>query len=88
MAGKFNGEKLKTFLYRRRSNTIGLMLITALSIALTLICAFIGFKRTNVLAGVCVLLGLLCAVQYLRVRRSYRTIHAFKGTRKRKKKEA
>ena len=88
MAGKFNGEKLKAFLYRRRSNTIGLMLITALSVAVTLICAFVGFKRTDVLAWICVLLGLLCVVQYLRIRRSYRTIHAFKGTRKRNKKEA
>lgn len=88
MTGKLNREKLKAFLYRRRSNTLGLLLITAFSIVVTLLCAMTGFKRTDILAGVCVLLVLLCIVQLYRVRKSFRTIRSFRGIRRKKKKDA
>ncbi|MBP3656271.1 MAG: hypothetical protein J6K32_06190 [Clostridia bacterium] len=85
MPGKINGEKLKLFLYRRKTNTLGLFLIAALSVAVTLICALIGFPRTDILAGVSLLLILLCIVQLYRLRKSFRTIPSFKGQRKKRK---
>ena len=88
MAGKLNGEKLKSFLCRRKSNTLGLFMITAFAVVITLLCALTGFKRTDFLAIVCVLMLLLCIVQLYRVRKSFRTIRAFKGMRKKKKREA
>lgn len=88
MAGKFNKDKLKAFIYRRQSNTLGLMLITVMSLVITLIAALIGSDRTDVLACVSILLLVLCSVQLYRVRKSFRTIPSFKGMRKRKAKAA
>ncbi len=87
MARKFNREKLKAFVERRKINTFGLMAITAVSAVITLACALSGFARTDILALVTVALIVLCAVQLYKMRSSFRTIRSFKGSRKRKPKE-
>jgi len=84
MARKLNRERLKAFIDRRKINALGLTIITAASIAITLICAMIGFKRTDVLVVVSALLILLCLLQSFKYRRSFRTMKSFKGLRKKK----
>ncbi len=87
MARKLNREKLKAFIERRKINTFGLMVITAVSAVITLACALSGFARTDLLALVTLLLVVLCVVQMYKMRSSFRTIRSFKGSRKRKPKE-
>ncbi len=87
MARKFNREKLKAFVERRKINTFGLMAITAVSAVITLACALSGFARTDILALVTIALVALCAVQLYKMRSSFRTIRSFKGSRKRRPKE-
>ncbi len=87
MARKINREKLKAFLERRKINTFGLMLITAVSAVTTLACALSGFARTDILALITIALVILCVVQMYKMRSSFRTIRSFKGSRKRKPKE-
>mgnify|MGYP000670719594 CR=1 FL=1 len=41
MAARFNKEKLKNFILRRKLNSFGLMSLTVMSILVTLICALI-----------------------------------------------
>jgi len=86
MKRPFNREKLRAFIQRRRINAIGLLVITLLSALVTVICAFNRFARTDVLAVVTLLLVLLCFVQEIKLRRSFRTIRSFKGFRKKKRK--
>jgi len=87
MPRKFNRTSLKAFIARRKTNTLGLTIITAASALITLICAMTGFKRTNVLAVVTILLIALCLLQAFKYRKSFRTIKSFKGSRKKKKSE-
>lgn len=84
MANKINRERLKAFLLRRKLNAMGLLVITAFSLIITIICALCSFPRTGILAFVTALLVLLCFIQAFRMRSSYRTIRAFKGSRKKK----
>ena len=85
MANKLNRERLKAFILRRKLNAFGLLSITVASVLITLLCALIGFPRTDILAGVTVLLVVLCFVQAFRMRSSFRTIRSFKGSRKKKR---
>lgn len=85
MANKLNREKLKAFILRRKLNAFGLLVITIFSAVVTLICALVGFARTDILALVTVLLVLLCFIQSIKMRKSFRTIRSFKGSRKKKK---
>ena len=80
-----HSEKLRAFIQRRRMNTIGLFMLTLLSLVLTILSALTGFPRTYILALVTVLLTLLSAVQILKLRSGFRTIRDFRGYRRRKK---
>ncbi len=84
MPGKFNRERIKAFILRRKLNALGLLVITAASALITLLCALNGFARTDVLAIVTVLLVALCFVQMRRMRSRFRTMRDFKGFRKKK----
>ena len=83
MPRKFNREPLKSFLLRRKSNALGLTIITAASALITLCCALTGFNRTDVLAVVTILLILLCLLQAFKFKKSFRTMKSFRGFRKR-----
>lgn len=85
MPSRINREKIKAFVFRRKSNAYGLLALTVASAVITLLCAFAGFSRTNLLVIITILLVLLCFVQAFKMRSSFRTIHAFKGYRKKKK---
>lgn len=78
-------EKLRAFLQRRRINTIGLFVITLLSLVLTILGALTSYPRTYILAFVTVLLTLLTAVQVLKLRSGFRTMRDFRGYRRRRK---
>lgn len=84
MSRKFNRSSLKAFIARRRSNALGLTIITAASALITLLCAMTGFKHTDVLVVVTILLLALCLIQALKYRKSFRTMKSFKGSRKKK----
>ena len=78
-------DKLREFVQRRRINTIGVFLLTLLSLVLTILGALVSFPRTYILAFVTVMLTLLCAMQVLKLRKGFRTIRDFRGFRRRKK---
>lgn len=80
----FNQERLRAFIQRRRINALGLLILTFMSAIMTIICALQGFSRTSILAVITVLLVVLCLIQEIKLRRSYRTIRSFKGSRKKK----
>ena len=79
-----NREKLRDFIQRRKINAFGLLALTVLSLAVTLLGILTGFSRTNILVFVTIMLLLLCAVQLYKLRHSFRTIRSFKGLRKRR----
>ena len=81
----FNKERLRAFIQRRRINALGLLVLTFLSAIITIFCALIGFARTNILALVTLLLVVLCLILEVKLRKSFRTIKSFKGSRKKKK---
>lgn len=81
----FNKERLRAFIQRRRINALGLLVLTFLSAIITILCALTGFARTNILAIVTLLLVVLCLIQEVKLRKSFRTIKSFKGSRKKKK---
>lgn len=87
MAKKFNRERFKEFVLRRKLNAFGLLAVTLMSAIITLICALRGFARTNVLVVVTVLLVLLCLLQAIKMRKCFRTIPKFRGSRKKRNKE-
>lgn len=78
-------EKLKAFFLRRKINAMGLLVITMMSAIITILCALVGFSRTDVLAIVTALLVLLCFVQSFKLKKSFRTIHASRGLRKKRR---
>jgi len=84
MPRKFNKSRLKAFIARRKINALGLTIITAASVLITLLCALTGFKRTDVLAVVTILLVLLCLLQAFKYRKSFRTMKSFRGSGKKK----
>lgn len=76
-------ERLKAFVLQRRLNTLGLLVITLMSAIITLICALSGFHYTDILVVVTALLIVLCFIQSIKLKKSFRTIHHFKGSRHR-----
>ena len=86
MAMRFNKEKFKAFLIRRRTNAFGLFVITLMSALVTLICGLRGIaaKKLDLLIWVTLSLIALCFIQAFKMRKSFKTIHAFKGHRKKK----
>ena len=85
MKKPFNREKLHAFIQRRRINAVGLLVITLLSALVTVICAFKRFVRTDLLAVVTLMLVVLCFIQEMKLRSSFRTLRSFKGFHRRKK---
>ena len=85
MKKPLNKEKLQAFIQRRRINAICLLVIMLFSALITVICAFKHFARTDLLAAVTLLLVILCFIQEIKLRRSFRTIRSFKGIHRRKK---
>ena len=85
MAHTISRERFKAFILRRKLNAFGLLVITLLSLITTIICALVGFKRTDVLVIVTILLIALCFVQRYKMRSSFRTIKSTKGFRRKKK---
>lgn len=87
MAHTISRERFKAFILRRKLNAFGLLAITLLSLITTIICALVGFKRTDVLVIVTILLIALCFVQRYKMRSSFRTIKSTRGFRRKKKKD-
>lgn len=87
MGHRIDREKIRAFVLRKKANLWGLIAITAISIALTVAAALLGFRRTGILVVVSVLLVLLCTLQLYKMRSSYRTMPRFRGFRKRRKQE-
>lgn len=81
----FHKENLRAFIMRRKINAMGLLVITLMTAVITIFCAIRGFARTDILATVTVLLVLLCFIQEIKMRKGFRTIRSFKGSRKKKK---
>jgi len=79
-----NKERLRLFIQRRKINALGLLVLTLASAIITIICAIRGFARTDILAMVTIALVVLCLIQEVKMRRSFRTIPSFKGSRKKK----
>ncbi|MBR6739157.1 MAG: hypothetical protein IKL99_05745 [Oscillospiraceae bacterium] len=79
-----NKERLRAFILRRKINALGLLIITFMSAITTVVCALRGFDKTSILAIVTVLLVILCFIQEIKLRKSFRTIHKFKGFRKKR----
>ena len=84
MANGVNRKKLASFMARRRINALGLTVITAASVIITLVCAMTGFAHTDILAMVTIAMIILCLLQYFKNRKGFRTMHAFKGKRRTK----
>lgn len=84
MAHGVNRKRLSAFIQRRKINALGLTIITAASALITMICALTGFKHTDVLSLVTIVMVALCLIQYFCNRRGFRTMHAFKGKRRMK----
>ena len=81
-----NKASLRAFVQRRKINALGLLVLTFMTAVITIVCALQGFPRTGTLAVITVLMVLLCGVQEIKLRRSYRTMKSFKGFRKKKQK--
>ena len=83
---RINKTKIKEFILRRRMNLLTLIVITLMSIVITAICLMTGFsqERVEILELVTALLIVLCCIQSYRMHKSYRTMKAFKGKRKKK----
>lgn len=84
MAKPFNRKMLAAFIQRRKINALGLTVLTAASAIITLACALTGFAHTDILVMVTIALVALCLVQYFRNRKGFKTMHAFKGSLKKK----
>ena len=85
MKRRFDHEKLRAFIFRKRANFFGLLAITVISAVATVVLALLHSKRTGILVVVTVLLALLCALQSYKMRSSYRTMPSFRGFRKKKR---
>ena len=84
MPRKFNKERLKAFIARRKINALGLTVITAASALITLYCALTGFKRTDILILVTIAMIVLCLIQAFKNKKPFRTMKSFKGWKKKK----
>jgi len=88
MAARFNKEKFKEIILRRKLNAFGLHAITVMSAVITLICALTGIssRKLDLLVWVTIALVLLCFIQTFKMRRSFRTIRSKSLHRKKKTK--
>lgn len=68
-----NRRHLKNFLARRKINTLGLYIITLISLIITVICIITGFKRSNILIVVTVFLFALCVFFFIKKKKLYTT---------------
>ena len=84
MAKFFHRKKLTAFLQRRRINALGLTVITAASVIISLICVMTNFAHTDILILVSIVMVVLCLLQYFKNRKGFRTMHAFKVSKKKK----
>ena len=82
MAKVFNRKKLSAFIQRRKINALGLTVITAASVIISLICALTDFAHTDIIVLASIIMVVLCLLQYFKNRRGFRTLHTFKGSRK------
>ncbi|MBQ2989942.1 MAG: hypothetical protein IJD60_01470 [Clostridia bacterium] len=84
---RLNSKSLKAFLERRKINTFGLLLITALSALITLFGALTGMssKKVDLMVMVTIAFVVLCFIQAFKLRKSFRTMRDFRGIRKKKK---
>ncbi|MBQ7825769.1 MAG: hypothetical protein IJ337_05385 [Clostridia bacterium] len=80
----FNKARLRAFIQRRKINAMGLLMITFVCALITVVCAIQGFSRTSILSVITILLVVLCFIQEIKLRKGYRTIKSFKGSRKKK----
>jgi len=80
-----NKKSLRAFIQRRKINALGLLVLTFASAIITILCALRGFARTDILAMVTAALVILCLIQEVKLKRSFRTIPSFKGSRKKRK---
>lgn len=78
-------EKLRAFLLRRKTNAMGLLVLTIMCAVISLLCAFSDFPHTDLLLLVTGLLILLCFVQAFKLRKSFRTIHTSSALRRKRK---
>lgn len=85
MRKRIDRERIRAFVLRRKANALGLTVITALSVLVTVVSALMRSSKTGIFAVVSMLLLLLCAVQSYRMRSSYRTMRSFRGFRKKKR---
>jgi len=84
MPKMLNKTRLKAFLSRRKSNSLGLIIITGASALITLICALTNYKRTEVLVFVTVFLIILCLIQAYKNKKAFRTMKSSKSFHKKK----
>ena len=82
MAKIFNRKKFTAFIQRRRINALGLTVITAASVIISLICAMIDFEHTDILILASIAMVALCLLQYYKNRKGFRTMRSFKGSPK------
>ena len=76
MAGRFNKEKLKSFMLRRKLNTFGLLTLTLLSALATFIGSLRGIsaRKLDLLVMVTIAMILLCFIQAFKMRKRFRTL--------------
>lgn len=76
-------QRFKNFILRRKLNTLGLLVITLMSGLITIVCAVRGFSHTDILILVTALLVILCFVQKVKLKKSFRTLpHHFKSAQR------
>ena len=79
-----NKKSLRAFVQRRKINALTLLAMTFLCAVITVFCAIRGHAHTDILCIVTILLVVLCFIQEVKMRRSYRTMKSFKGSVKKK----
>lgn len=82
---RFNKERLRAFIQRRKINALGLLIITFICALITIVCAIKGFARTDILGVITILLVVLCFIQEFKLSKGFRTMKSFKGSGKKKK---
>lgn len=77
MAGRFNKEKLKNFMLRRKLNTFGLLVLTLMSAIATFIGSLRGIssRKLDLLVLVTIAMIFLCFIQAFKMRKRFRTLH-------------
>ena len=77
MAGRFNKEKLKNFILRRKLNTFGLLVLTIMSAIATFVGSLRGIssRKLDLLVMVTIAMIILCFIQAFKMRKRFRTLH-------------